>query len=379
MGLFQKKTPAVPRVQLRNTGGHPFGMLKNYTPLSEGNTACYRMIREAVPIIDAAIAKLIRLSGGFHAACGNGDAERQLNRFLTTVNTGRGQRGLQSFLDCYLDSMLTCGRAIGEIVPAGTRDIAAVICGDVTQVVIREGATPLDFQICAGGEGKPAPLQRQQLLLFTPFAPETEHPYGVSLLRSMPFMVDMLMTVYQSIYSNFQRSGNLRYAVTYKPGDDPIGRANAADRLNQIAGEWSSAMASSRAGAVRDFVALGDVDIKTIGADSQMPETETAVRQILEQIVSKTGIPPFMLGLSWSSTERMSSQQADVLTSEITAIRRSLTPVLERICDLWMAMHGYAEPYEIVWEDINLQDEVEEAKARWYDAQTDKIKEETEA
>ena len=103
------------------------------------------------------------------------------------------------------------------------------------------------------------------------------------------------------------------------------------------------------------------------------------MRQILEQIVSKTGIPPFMLGLSWSSTERMSSQQADVLTSEITAIRRSLTPVLERICDLWMAMHGYAEPYEIVWEDINLQDEVEEAKARWYDAQTDKIKEETEA
>lgn len=376
MGLFQKKSSAVPRAQLRSTGGHPFGMLKSYTPLGNGNISCYRAIREAVPIVDAAIGKLVRLSGGFSARCENPEAEAKLNRFLRTVDTGRGQRGLQSFLDCYLDSMLTAGRAVGEIVPAGTRDIAAVLCGDVSSVIIREGAAPTAFEICAAGSAEPEPLPRQELLLFTPFCPETGHPYGVSLLRSMPYMVDMLMTVYHSIYSNFQRSGNLRYAVTYRPGDDPLGRANAADRLNQIAGEWSSAMASGRAGAVRDFVALGDVDVKTIGADARMPETETPVRQILEQLVSKTGIPPFMLGLSWSSTERMSSQQADVMTSEITAIRRSLTPVLERICDLWMAMHGWPDPYEIVWDEINLQDEVEEAKARWYDAQAEKIRQE---
>lgn len=53
-------------------------------------------------------------------------------------------------------------------------------------------------------------------------------------------------------------------------------------------------------------------------------DSEVPVRQILEQVVAKTGIPPFMLGLSWSSTERMSSQQADMLTTEITAIRRTL-------------------------------------------------------
>ena len=167
--------------------------------------------------------------------------------------------------------------------------------------------------------------------------------------------------------------------MTVKPSGDALDRVNASERLRQVAEEWSSAMKSGRAGAVRDFVAMGDIDIRTIGADGEMPDTETPVRQILEQLVGKTGIPPFMLGLSWSSTERMSSQQADVMTSEITAIRRSLTPVIERVCDLWMAMHGYAEPYEIVWDDINLQDEVEEAKARWYDAQAEKIKEETEA
>ena len=73
-----------------------------------------------------------------------------------------------------------------------------------------------------------------------------------------------------------------------------------------------------------------------------------------------------MLGLNWSSTERMSAQQADMLTSEITALRRTLTPAVERVCALWLRMHGYGCRFMVDWEDINLQDEVEEAKAALY-------------
>ena len=204
MRLFKRGAPAAAGTQLRRAEAHPFGVLESYTPLGDGNIACYRAIREAVPIVDAAVGKLIRLCGGFRAGCGNAAAEAELNRFLSTVNTGRGQRGLQSFLDCYLDSMLTCGRAIGEIVPDGTRDIAAVLCGDVPDVVVREGDTPLRFEICAARGGpEPAPLPYQELLLFTPFAPEAERPYGVSLLRSMPYRVEVLLTVYRSMRSNF--------------------------------------------------------------------------------------------------------------------------------------------------------------------------------
>lgn len=64
-------------------------------------------------------------------------------------------------------------------------------------------------------------------------------------------------------------------------------------------------------------MAVGDVSIKVIGADNQWIDTEVPVRQMLEQIVAKLSIPPFMLGLSWSTTERMSKQQADGLTSEL--------------------------------------------------------------
>lgn len=59
-------------------------------------------------------------------------------------------------------------------------------------------------------------------------------------------------------------------------------------------------------------------------------DSDIPVRQLLEQIVAKLGLPPFLLGLSWSSTERMSSQQADILTSELEAYRRLLNPMLEQ-------------------------------------------------
>ena len=129
----------------------------------------------------------------------------------------------------------------------------------------------------------------------------------------------------------------MRFAVTYKPSNDASDRAFAKDRAKQIAQEWSRAM---RKDCVSDFIAVGDVSIKAIGADNQILDSNVPVRQMLEEIVAKMGIPPFLLGLSWSSTERMSSQQADILTSELEAYRRLLNPVIEKICKLWMQLHG---------------------------------------
>lgn len=375
MKWFEKKKPAgkPPQVQLRDWEHHPFGLLDQYVPLRSGEIALYRSIREAVPILDAAIWKLVRLCGGVGVRCADTRAQQGLSRFLATVDTGRGQQGIQSFLDQYLDCMITCGQGVGEMVldPQG-KTIAAVLCADPALVEIREGDSPLDFRLCVrenGGEPKELPWQ--QLLLFTPFQPEAEHPYGVSMLRSMPFLTGVLLKIYQALGQNWERVGNLRFAVVCKPDENsPL---SAQERGEQVASQWSQAMQSSRQGAVRDFVAVGDVDIKVIGADNQILDSEVPVRQILEQLVAKTGIPPFLLGLSWSSTERMSAQQADLLTSEITAIRRSLEPMLRRICRLWLRLGGYDDHVSIEWEDINLQDIVEEARAQLLHAQAEEI------
>ena len=374
MKLFEGKQKRAARVQLRHSDTQPFGLLEGYVPLGDQSIRLYRSIREAVPVVDAAILKLIRLTGGFTVSCTDKKAEAELDEFVRDVDVGRGQRGLDAFIAQYLDSMLTCGRAVGEIVTDGTRDIRAVICGSVEDIVIREGESPLSFELClADGTGRPQPLPYQELLLFTPFNPESDKPYGVSMLRSMPFLCGILLKIFQSLGNNWERAGNVRFAVVYKPQGDLLDRTLAQERAEQIAQEWSAAMQSGKNGSVRDFVAVGDVEIKVIGADNQVLDSEIPVRQILEQLIARTGIPPFLLGLNWSTTERMSAQQADLMTSELTAIRRSLEPVLRRIASLWLHMHGYDCEHEIVWDCINLQDMVEEARAALYTAQAEKI------
>ena len=365
------KTGVCKAAQLRDGSRHPFGMLGGVTALGGGELEVYRQIRNAVPILDAAIGKLVRLTGGFTVLCGNRKAERELERFLKTVNAGRGQVGLESFLAAFLQSMLVYGRAVGEMVVGGD-EITAVLWGDVTKLYVQEGTSAMEFAFGQWQDGEVKIFPRQNLILFAAWNPDEENPYGASVFRSMPFLVDVLLKIYSTIGTNWERAGNVRYAVVYRPKEERSDHAAAAE---QMAREWTAAMQDGRSGSVRDFVAVGDVEIKVIGADGQILDSEVPVRQILEQLVAKTGLPPFLLGLNWASTERMSAQQTDLLTSELWAIRRTVEPVLLRICRLWMQLHGYAEDVEIVWDEISLQDIVEQAHAELYRAQAEKLME----
>ena len=359
--------------QLRSGNLHPFGALKGHVPLGSGEDRVYRQVREAIPVLDAAVTKLVRLCGGFQVECRSKEAQKRLAAFLRHVPCGRGQEGIESFLSGYLDSMLTVGRAVGEMVVAGGH-LRAVCWGDVTQLQAVEGENPLDVVLYGPDDhGQMRALPYQHLLLFTALNPEPGHPYGVSMFRGMPFLADILMKIYNTIGVNWERAGNVRYSVICKAGDD-IDPSSAAQRGAQVAREWAKAMEDGKNGVVRDFVAVGDVQIKVIGGDAQVLDSQVPVRQILEQLVAKTGLPPFLLGLSWSTTERMSAQQADILTSELWALRRVVEPVLYRICKTFLALEGLDTQVELKWDSISLQDIAEEAKADMYRAQAEKYR-----
>lgn len=358
--------------QLRDTGSHPYGALKDFVPQSFQEDQIYRQMREAIPVLDAAIGKLVRLSTGFTVKCRSSIAQDRLKHFLDTVPCGRGQVGINSFLSAYLASLLTYGRAVGELIVDRGR-LRAISWGDVTAIEIREGDTPLDVVLWGcDRNGSLRPLPWQHLLLFTTLNPEPGHPYGVSIFRGMPFLADILMRIYHTIGVNWDRAGNIRYSVVCK--DSSLDSIAAQERGNQMAREWSLAMEDTKNGTVRDFVAVGDVEIKVIGGDAPILDSQVPVRQILEQLVAKTGLPPFLLGLSWSTTERMSAQQADILTAELWALRRTVEPVLRRICKTFLALEGLDDRVEIAWEDISLQDMTEEAQAALYRAQAEKIR-----
>ena len=184
----RKESGPVAVCQLRSADVHPFGALRSFVPLGTGEEEIYRQLREAIPVLDAAVGKLVRLSGGFQVECRSKAAQARLEEFLKTMPCGYGQVGIDSFLSCYMDSLLTYGRAVGEIVLAGDR-VKGLCWGDVTQLEVCQGDNPLEVVLWGRDKnGTMRPLPYPHLLLFTALNPEAKHPYGVSMFRGMPFL-----------------------------------------------------------------------------------------------------------------------------------------------------------------------------------------------
>lgn len=332
----------------------------------------YEALRANVPVIDAAITKLVRLTGGFRFECENKDTEEELERFFKEIPVSVSGSSLDTFSEMYLDSLLTYGRAVGEIlISERTYGMAGLSCADCTQYSVIQSPSDGSLRVYGAVTGEEIKCRHPERLLYTVSNPSAKHPSGTSLLRGLPSLSSILMRVYETVGQNFDRAGNVRYAVTYKPlGENDA--AFAAERAAEIAKQWADGMQSSKAGAIKDFVAVGDVDIKIIGADGLILDTEVPVRQLLEQLVAKLSIPPFLLGLSWSTTERMSSQQADILTSEIDYYRRLLGQMIMKVVRLYCALEGIDERVALRWDNVNLQDEEALARARLYNAQAEK-------
>lgn len=361
--IFRKKRPAGALAVQTAGREEPFSELSSYVPLARGERRLYDALREAVPIVDAAIGKILRLVGGFSVRCPDRAAEEGLSAFLANVQVNADQLGIGSFLSGYLDQLLTYGNAVGEMVAAGG-ELRALYNASLDDVELR-AVSPLEIEVRRRESGGSAPVRYPELVFCSALNPPPGSAQGVSLLHGLPFVSGILVRIFHTVGVNWERLGNVRFAVTYRPSDDASDRAFAKERAEQIAGEWGRAM---RKGAVSDFIAVGDVSIRAIGSDCQILDSEVPVRQILEQIVAKLGIPPFLLGLTWSSTERMSSQQADILTSELESYRRLLSPVISKICSMWLRLNGFSPRFSVEWDDITLQDAVQLAAARYQNA-----------
>ena len=365
-------SPEVCSVQTAN-GTNPFSMFDSVSP-GRQDLKLYAALRDAVPIIDAAVTKLVRLTGGFEVKCDNKSAQTILDRFTSQVCVNGNQTGLEAFVTSYFEQLLTYGTAVGEIVTDSTGTPCALFNAPLENIELKRNENGLNVDIYSLASGRPEKIPYPELIVMSVLNPEAGSLTGNSLLKGLPFVAGVMMKIFRTTGINWDRLGNVRFAVTYKPQNDALDRAYAKERAMQVAQEWSSAMS---AGSVKDFVAVGDVQIKVIGAETQIPDSEVPVRQLLEQIVSKTGLPPFLLGLSWSSTERMSSQQADALTSELEAYRRILTPAIEKICSTVLILNGISANLQVIWDDIMLQDMVEAAHAELYSAQALKLASET--
>ncbi len=371
MGLlnFRKKkgnTLSASSVQTSPRVKHPYYQLSSYMPMN-GESRVYAAVRDAVPIIDAALNKIVRLAEGFHFETGNETLDARMNSYFNMINVGGNQKGIAAFVSNYLNQLLTFGTAVGEIV-IGDGGIYALYNSELSELELKRADNGIDVDFFISNEK----VSNPSLVLYSVLNPKPGNLCGTSILQGLPFISDILMRIYNTIGENWEHAGNLRYTVVCKPNGDSDS-ADAKSKANAVAQAWREAMDSK---SVKDFVAVGDVSIKVIGADNICLDSEIPVRQLLEQIVAKTGLPPFMLGLNWSTTERMSTQQADILTTELEAYRRILAPVITKIGNLYLAINGEHYTANVVWDDITLQDECDSAKARLYLAQAEKMEKE---
>ena len=374
MKLFStRKSSRAPQVQTCTTADRgiipPLHTLENPAEMR-----LYRELREHVPVIDAAIMKLVRLLGDFQIQCADEVSQQALDSFVRRVQVGGTGVGLQHFISSYFDQLLTCGTAVGEIVTYEDGSVAALYNAPADTIALKQGESPIDVRIFTCGIGGQE-LPHPELISVTLLNPVPGTLCGTSILKGLPFVSELLMKIFHCVEQNFERAGNVRFAVTYNPPAG-AGSVNAKQRVREIAAEWSRAMRDK--GRVCDFVSVGDVNIRAIGADSQILDCDVPIRHVLEQIVAKLSIPPFLLGLSWSSTERMSSQQADILTSELEYYRSLLTPVIETIARVSLSAERLNPDVQVEWSNISLQDETELAAARLDNARAAQIEQSME-
>ena len=374
MRFFKKKIDPGISVQtaVSKKKTHPFDIIDNYNPLSKFKLNLYSAIKEAIPVIDAAISKLVRLIGTFTIECEDKDVEFQINKFLQNVKVGSCSTGVDSFIFVHLNQLLTYGTSIGETIPnSKLDDIAALYNAPLKNVFLKSNSESLDLSIYKrSSDGKLSEIKHPELILISVLNPDPESVYGNSIIKGLPFVSGILLKIFSSIGNNWERVGNARFAVTYNPPSDTSEQIYTKERAECIASEWSKAMKSE---TPTDFVAIGDVNIKVIGADNQVLDSKVPVRQILEQIVSKLSIPPFLLGLSWSTTESMSVQQLEILNSELESYRRILNPIISKICSTWMQLKRLDLDFNINWCLINLKDELRSANSRLLKARAEEI------
>ena len=139
LGLFRSKRARQKEreiaVQTSVCSSRPYRRFDTLTPMSV-NRRVYAALRESVPVLDAAILKIVRLCAGFNYETGN------------------------AFVSTYLSELLTYGSAVGEII-ADSNGFYALYNGELDTLEVKRAANNFDIEFYNGSHR----LENQDLIL----------------------------------------------------------------------------------------------------------------------------------------------------------------------------------------------------------------------
>ncbi len=340
-------------------------------------------MRRTVPILDRALTILVGLLGQVEFS-GSKSAVADVNQWASRVKVNQTQRGLSVWLETHLDNMLLYGKGVGEVIVSHElKEVYALSNLDPRSIVFQVTPDPLVL----------LPLQRQhtnawlaslnpETILISVNGGHTDTPHGWSLYRSLPYVAQCARIIENSTGQVWQRMGCPPFHINWDPKvplTDPKGTvADAA--VNALRSAWATcqsnrAVAAGGTGgnAVSDYFTTGTVKVEVMGHDhTPLPLAETW-RVFEEQLVAVTGIPSWLLGFHWATTERMAAQQSEILTANIEALRRHVTPQIEQLLEIRQRFAGKSGRVKVGWSKVNLHDATEQARAKSWNAQARQV------
>jgi len=267
----------------------------------------YEFLRETIPVIDAAIWRLVALDGHIVVKGKNEKLVAEIQEWLYNVPVNDVQKGMQAFHQGLSNEAFEQGFGLGEFVtnPKRTDIIGLRVADSKTIKFSREPGKGLLLYQKAGGDQTERQLNPANLLYFCVQA-ENQNPYGTPLFRSCEFVAKALVTIQNATKNVWERFGDPSFSVIYKTSKRD--GTDLAERRKAISDELNTALRAKAEGKSADFVRAIDtsseITIQVLGADGQVLEMEVPARHMLEQIIAKSGLPAWMLGMHWSTTER---------------------------------------------------------------------------
>lgn len=370
----------------------------------------YESLREAIPVLDAAINRLVTLDGIVRVEAETDALQSEIDDWMAGVQVGDLQQGFQAFYAGQGNEVYEQGFGIGEYVLADdARDVVRLNVADSKGVIFRrQEGQPLEIyyrpprhQAHRNRDGKKPveqilrnsahtggdmlqwlddnhykPLDRSTLI-YAGLHVENDNPYGVSIMRSMEFVAQILLTMDNALKQSWQRHGDPSFNVQYETKRN-LGQADLDARQQALATNLGKVISAKQGGKSADFVtAMGGNDKLTIGvlgAGSDVLQIEAPAKHILEQIVAKTGLPPWILGYVWGTAERLALKQAELLLQESRTRWDLRRPGLLRPVEAALRARGTTwnrGDWQLVQELPNLQDVMAMAQAEFLQAQTE--------
>lgn len=339
----------------------------------------FRLLRDNIPAVDAALQTYCALVGSLEVTADE-PLKTEIETFLNCVKVGHFGRGFKRFQDQMVSSKLLYGKGVGEIVPNNSgSDLYALTAIDPETVEFKPvaGASLELTVVQQQGAGKSVDLDPLFTIVST-HGGEAD-PHGISMLRSVPFVGEILLLIEEATKASWERYGCPVYHVhmTLPEGfADPSGTKTAA-LMTGVQTTWNEALRARKSGNVRDFFTASTEDAKVgvIGAGQAVLDLQAPYRAFAEQVCAATHLPPWMLGFTWSTTERLSSNQADLLVSLVRGVAGEWLPHAERIVRLWCDMTGRQGDFELAQAPMSLQDAAETARADLLAAQALTVRE----